>query len=362
MVTIKTPQNYIYGNGVLEKSGQQISKIGKNALIIGGKTALNAASNVFINSLKEYDIEYDIKELTGYPTRETISKFSSIVLESNKDVIIGVGGGKALDTAKAVGEKTKRPVVTIPTIAATCASWASISILYNEEGRFSEFGINQNSPLLILADSSIIANAPVRYLNAGIGDTIVKWYEFVPNLNINGDDINLKLSVKNAELALDILKSSGVKAQNEVINHSQGKAFDDVIDSVIFLAGLVGSIQGENPHGGFAHPFYNSVTLIPETRNRLHGEKVIFGLIVQLVLEKKSEEEIKDVLTFVKKFNLPFTLSQIGIIDNIKEKVEIIADDIVKNNSFYKTFGREFTKEEIEKAIFKADEIGREQQ
>lgn len=136
------------------KSGALIAPLGTRLLIIAVNKARNAVRPIFLESLEQAGVAYSIVEF----------------------------GGKVLDLSKAVGGKLGIPVVAVPTIAATCASWAAVSILYDDLGRFSGYIPNKRSPSLVLADTRVLATAPKRYLASGIGDTIVKWYETVVNL------------------------------------------------------------------------------------------------------------------------------------------------------------------------------------
>jgi glycerol dehydrogenase-like iron-containing ADH family enzyme len=358
MATVKTPEFYIRGPEVLKRAGELIAPFGKKALIIGGKTALRVVAGDFYPSLILYGIQYEVHELTGYPTQEAIDELAAHAAQTGIEVVIGIGGGRALDLAKGVGEATGVPVVTVPTIAATCAAWAALCAIYDEEGRFRFYSYPKSSPKLVLADTGILAAAPVRYLKAGIADTLAKWHEAAPNLKSSNNDLYLRLGIKTAELILDILHTEGPKALKEAQEGQAGQAFQDVVDAIILLAGLVGSVKGDKSFGGFAHPFYNSVTQIPETRSLLHGEKVIFGLLVQFVLEQRQEQEISAQVLWSRKLALPVTLKQLGIEKNLPEKVAAIAAEIMENLSFYQALDHEVTREEIVSAILQADKIG----
>jgi glycerol dehydrogenase len=359
MSLIQTPYEYVNEPNIIVKSGNYVKGLGKNALIIGGKTALSITQNDIVQSFKENDIEFSIKEFKGYPTKKIISEFAKFGEEQKIDVIVGVGGGRVIDTTKAVGNKLGIPIVAIPTIAATCASWAAVSIIYDEEGNQVDFFNSQKSANLILADTKILSEAPDRYLKAGIIDTIAKWYETEPNLKNNNDSLQLKIQIEIAKLAFNVLKETSFKYFKYKSDKDDLKDFKQIVDSIILLAGLVGSIKSNEFYGGIAHPFYNSSTQIPETRNKLHGEKVAFGILTQLVLEEKPREELIETFSLFKKFGVPITLKEIGIVDKIDEKINLIAKDVSEKSGFYRGINYELTSDIIKKAILEADNIGR---
>lgn len=360
MSLIQTPYEYINEPNIIGKSGNYVKGLGKNALIIGGKTALSITQNDIIKSFKENDIVFYLKKFTGYPTKKIISELAEFGEEQKIDVVVGVGGGRALDTTKAVGNKLNIPIVAIPTIAATCASWAAVSIIYDEEGTVVDFFDTQKSANLILADTKILSEAPDRYLKAGIIDTLAKWYESEPNLRNNNESLQLKIQIETAKLGFDILLEKSSKYFNSENRKNSINDFKQIVDSIILIAGLVNSIKSNEFYGGLAHPFYNSTTQIPETRNKLHGEKVAFGILAQLVLEGKRKDKLIETFNLFKNFGVPITLKEIGIINEIEEKVNFIAEDVSKKSAFYRGVNYQLTSDIIKKAILEADSIGRE--
>jgi glycerol dehydrogenase-like iron-containing ADH family enzyme len=360
MLTIKTPVSYINKPDIIDSAGDYIKKYGKKAFILGSKTPLKVVGNGFFSSLDNNQIEYIISEFNGFPTLEKAQSYAKIAEEFGADHIIAIGGGKVNDTSKVVGSLLKLPVIAIPTIAATCASWASVSILYDEEGSFKQAYWNDNSPVLILADTRIIATAPARFINAGIVDTLAKWYETVPNLKIAKEDITLNISVNGAKIAFDLLKEQGQKAVEDGQKQVITKEVMDTVDAIIYLAGFVGSFTGEEFYGGFAHPFYNASTRLPNTRFRLHGEKVSFGLLVQQVLENKPESEVIETIKDFSRYNLALTLKDIGIDERKEEDVNVIAESIIKEFSGFNKLGIGLNVKEIEDSIFKTDALVKE--
>lgn len=357
MIKIKAPNTYINEENILQHAGGYISKFGNYALILGGKTALKAVETDFFESLDNEKIKYEIEEFSGYCTFANIDKYAELSNRLGTNIVIGIGGGKVLDLVKAIGEKTNLPVVTVPTIAATCAAWSALSVIYNDRGEHTDYWLLEKSPKLILADTNIISKAPDRYLNAGIGDTIVKWYEAIPHLSDNSD-ITLRIGLQTAKLALNILEKYvdelDVKSEESYAKNQ----YKDVIDSIIILAGLVGSINGGKHRAAIGHAIHNALTYISDTKGTLHGEKVIFGLIVQFVLEGKSEEEIIKLINLLNKLELPVTLAQLGIKDNIDDKIKTIVNSVNFNSSELENLNFKVNKDLIGKAIIKVDELG----
>lgn len=358
MITTKAPREYISGIDILGKVGERLSAIAHRAMIIGGKTALARVGEELLSGLDRQKIRHTTAVLTGYPTLEAGEIFSEKAKESGSDAIIGIGGGRAMDAAKAAGFFSGIPVVTVPTIAATCAAYAGCSILYDDQGVFLETLNLERSPDLIFADYAVLAKAPVRYLRAGIADTLAKWYEFEPTLRRHAD-LYLRLRVKDAELAREILWEKAGPAVDAAIRHEPSREFSDVADAVLFLAGVAGSVKGDLFYGGFAHPFYNCLSRIPETRGGLHGEKVSFGLVVEAVLEGRTDAEKKGLVRLLAALKQPLTLEALGIRTDVPGAVALVAEKLAGSLRDYPMPARPLSPEEIAKAIFEADRIGR---
>ncbi|MFL0194964.1 iron-containing alcohol dehydrogenase family protein [Clostridium sp. WILCCON 0269] len=358
MIRIKTPEVYVNEINALEKSGEYISKLGNYALIVGGKSALQAVEKKFFKSFNKEKIQYYTEEYSGYCTFKAIDKYTELANKLGVNLIIGVGGGTILDLAKAIGERANLYVVTIPTIAATCAAWSALSVIYNENGEHTDYFLLEKSPKLVLVDISVIKEAPIRYLNAGIGDTIAKWYEIVPNLSGN-NDINLKIGLQTAKLALDILKNyiNGLHKKSDD-NDIGNQQYKDVIDSIIILAGFVGSINNGKHIAAMGHAIHDSFTHIPDTKYTLHGEKVIFGLIVQFLLEGKDDEEIEGLIDVLNKLKLPVTLQQLGIEDDVNKKILSIVNGVDIHSKELDKLNFKVNSTLIKEAIIKANRLG----
>ncbi len=360
MVTVKAPAAYYNEPGLLKRSGEYIHTLGSHALIIGGHTALSITEEALQASLIAAGIRVEIKTFAGQCTVEEIGAYTAIAKQLQVDIIIAVGGGKVLDLSKAVAEDAGLPIVTIPTIPATCAAWSALTVLYDERGQAAGYRPLLHSPALVLADTDLLAQAPPRYLAAGIGDTLVKWYEFAVNLSGNAGSVALRSSVATARLALDILERHATTVYKEAgqPGYEPDAAFTEVTDAIIWLAGLVGSIQDGSVHAAIAHGLHDSLTRIEETHDRLHGEKVAFGLLTQWVLEGKSGVELERLASWLHELDLPITLDQLGITADVQPSAVSIAEGLVLREGAAAQLNFAVTTEAVQAAIIQANELG----
>ena len=167
---------YTVGPDAYEDIVNICSAYGKKAAIIGGRKALAAAEPQIRKAVEGSGIEITgTFWYGGEASRENMDMLRPQVADA--DMIFAVGGGKAIDTCKVLAHETNRPFFTFPTIASTCASCTSLGIVYHPDGSLREYAFSKIPPNHIFINTEIIANAPARYLWAGMGDTMAKHYE-----------------------------------------------------------------------------------------------------------------------------------------------------------------------------------------
>ncbi|MFW5402291.1 iron-containing alcohol dehydrogenase family protein [Yersinia sp. 1252 StPb PI] len=329
MLAIKTPQNYLNQDGVTEKVGQFIAPLAQKVLIVTSPRAWQSVGVSVITSLQRHHISFHISYLPGDCTRTAIDALVVQAQQLGSELILGVGGGRVLDSAKAVGETLGQlPVITLPTIAATCAAWSPISVIYDEAGAHIGPLSLTRLPVWVLVDSQTIARTAPRYLNAGIVDALAKWYEFLPYLRKGDDGLALILKSQVAKQALDTFNTYGQQAIAANQRQEVSVALRKVIDAVIALAGLANSMADDIPRIGIAHAIHNSMTRLPELHHWLHGEKVGFGLVVQSFIEHEQEADRDELLSLLHRFGCPLTLEDLGFKHN-DEQVKKIAKGVV---------------------------------
>jgi uncharacterized oxidoreductase len=305
------PAEYICNTDVL--SGLEDKLLARNikkALILTG-TKSWAALRPFFPKLEK--VETAVELYRGECSLAEIARVSEIAKALGADAIIGAGGGKVLDIAKAVAHDTGIKSVLIPTLASNCAPWTPLSVLYTEEGTMTHYTIFPGSVDLLLVEPRVLLSAPVPMLIAGIGDTIAKWYEADVQISRFEDPpITLKIAHYTAKLCADEMFEN---AEAAIADARQGKlshAFIKVAETIIMLGGMVGGFGDTYGRTAGAHSVHNGMTIAPESHGALHGDKVAYGVLVQLLLEGK-EDEAERLKEFCQKIGLPVSLKEAGI-------------------------------------------------
>lgn len=311
MLAIKSPQTYYHKAGIRALTGEYIAPLAKHIAIITTTQAWKAVNPELEASLQSQNIQYRVEFLHGECSEEAIAEHTAKVKEQGAELVLGIGGGRVLDTAKGVGNLLDNvAIVTFPTVAATCAAWSPITIVYNAAGGHVRSQPLTKMPVLVLVDSEVIAKSDVRFLKAGIVDALAKWYEFRPYQQKNGDSLALNLKVQAARFAVDTFIEFGQQAVEDNRQQRVTPALVKVIDANIAVAGMANSMRDDFPAPGVAHALHNRMTHQPELHDWLHGEKVGFGLLLQSILENHGGEPDAELLALLKQFGAPLQMPQ----------------------------------------------------
>ena len=257
---------------------------------------------------------------TGHCSESDVKQLAAKAGDDRR-VVIGIGGGTLLDTAKALARRLQLPFVAIPTIAATCAAWTPLSVWYNDAGQALHFEIFDDANYLVLVEPEIILRAPEAYLLAGIGDTLAKWYEAVV---LAPQPETLPLTVRlgiNGALAIrDVLLESSEQALADKERGELTQAFRDVVDAIIAGGGMVGGLGERYTRVAAAHAVHNGLTVLPQTEKFLHGTKVAYGILVQSAL-LGQDEVLAQLIAAYQRVSLPTTLAALDV--DIQNQAEI---------------------------------------
>jgi glycerol dehydrogenase len=277
----------------------------------------------------------------------------------NSRVIIGAGGGKVLDAARAVADDLGLPIVNCPTIASSDAPCSALSVIYTEEGVFQEYRFYRKNPDLVLVDTHVVAQAPPRLLVAGMGDALATWFE--AKTCVEGHIRNMRGGASTrsaemlAELCYHILIEDGPDALRAVQTQVVNPALERLVEANTLLSGLGFESSGL----AAAHAVHNGLTAAPPTHEYYHGEKVAYGLLVQLVLEGKPRSVIDPVLAFSSEVGLPITLAEVGLADLPRDMLEQIATRATAEGETMHNEPFEVRPDMVADALLAADAIGR---
>ncbi len=307
---------------------EEIEKF-NNILIVTGEKSFDAIKENFLPIMKNK--KYTIKKYMGECSYEHSQDIISSTSSEKFDLVIAAGGGKAVDTGKIIASKLNLNLFAIPTIASTCAGTSSVCVVYNNDHSFKDLYFPKTAPEKIFIDLETINNAPNKYLWAGIGDTLGKYYE----VNLKKENLSEKDSKINFPSLMGIELANNCK--NIILENSEKAYYDlgiteefkQVVLTIVVNTGMVSNLVDEFFNGGIAHSVFYGLTILPSVeKNHLHGEVVAFGILVQLLIEKKYEE-YSLLLDFYNKLKLPISLKEIVLFDNFLEKEDEILESIL---------------------------------
>ena len=302
---------YTVGPDAYEDIGAVCPAYGKKVAVIGGKRALAAAADAIVASAEKAGMEVvGVFWYGGEASRENMDMLRPQVADA--DMIFAVGGGKAIDTCKVLAHETNRPFFTFPTIASTCASCTSLGIIYHPDGSLREYSFSKIPPNHIFINTEVIANAPDKYLWAGMGDTMAKHYECTISSRNDTPAHSDAMGIALSSMCAEPIIRWGQQAMADCKAHKVTHELTEVILGIIISTGFVSNFVQVDYTTGLAHAIYNGFTVLPSTEanHHLHGEVVSYGILVMLTIDKQYEERDK-LYRFSRSIGLPTCLRDI---------------------------------------------------
>lgn len=363
------PTKYVQGEDELLNLGYFVQTYGKSALLIAHPDDVKRVKAQLDTTEENFNITFVESGFAGECSRQEVSRLQALAKEKRCDCTIGLGGGKAIDTAKCVAEGDN--LIIVPTIAATDAPTSHSAVLYTPDGAFDDYAYFKQSPSVILVDTKVVANAPTRFLVSGMGDALSTYFEARANVQ-SFTKVNAGLPCgfregkcpeakgTNAAFVLakacyESLMEDGIKAKMASDMNVVTPALENIIETNIFLSGL----GFESGGLAAAHAIHDGLTILEGTHGYFHGEKVAFGTLCQLALENAPMEEIIEVLDFCDAIGLPMCLEDIGVSTvSDEELLEVAEKACIPEESIY-AMPFPITVEAVAASIKTADEIGK---
>lgn len=305
--------SYQVGGHILEQSGGLIARFGRRALIVGGEKGMAAAMPALETALRDGGVTIAGRAWYGGEcTYAHMDRLAALGRAAGADVVLGVGGGKALDTAKGCARKMNAPVITVPTIAATCAAVTKLSVVYDENSVFKECMLYDTPPAFALIDTALLARSPARYLLAGIGDALAKHVECSFTTRGRALPHACGMAVALSKAAYEPHFQYAKAALADMARFEATMAVEQAALANIVTTGMVSLMLEEVYNGGVAHALFYGLTTLPDfEKNCLHGHAVGYGVLVQLALDGQTAEYAR-LRALYGEIGMPKRLGELG--------------------------------------------------
>jgi glycerol dehydrogenase len=322
--TLISPLRYVQARGALARLGEFLSPVGSNPLVVADDVVWGLIEDRVKQSFDAAGLAVQRTGFGTYTTAAEVDRIAAVVEETRADVVVGVGGGSAIDAVKAAGHLRGIRWASVPTVASTDAPCSALSVIYTDDGAFEEYRFFPHNPDLVLVDTGLVAGAPARFLVAGVGDALATWIEAravaAANASTMAGGLPLATGTALAKLSWEILWENALPAIDAVNEHLVTPAVEKVVEANTLLSGL----GFESGGLAAAHAVHNGLTAAPQTHGLTHGEKVNIGSVTQLVLENAPIAEIEDFVRFTTRVGLPNTLTEIGLtVDDVEDLTRV---------------------------------------
>ncbi|MGG2019763.1 glycerol dehydrogenase [Pseudomonas sp. AO-1] len=365
------PGRYIQGYKELDRLQMHVAWFGRRLMVITTQGRLDSLYQALITQFANTKTELHFEIFSGEVTRQEIQRLTTQTRRLECDGVVGVGGGKVIDIAKAVANQRKLPLCIVPTVVSNDAPTSSLSVLYTETGAFDDVVFYERSPDVVVVDTWIIAQAPVRLLVAGMGDALSTYFEARTCVEADRDNFlgnadsgmeegachakATQTSMAIAELCYRVLLQDGLQARRAAEHKCVTKAFNRVVEANALMSGIGFESNGV----ATAHAVYCGFSELGRRATMYHGEYVAFGTLVMLVLEGKSSRELDAVLRFCLSVGLPVTFDDLGLADITPDELDSVARTASDPGQTSKVEPFEVTFDEMKAALICASDLGR---
>ncbi|HFH9837602.1 TPA: iron-containing alcohol dehydrogenase family protein [Streptococcus suis] len=345
------PGQYIAAQGSLKELPERL-RLFRQPVVITGKKSYAAFVKHFGRECDWPVLFYD-----GTASYEDMERLAAQAKELGADVLVGIGGGKVMDTTKGTADRIGVEVVLVPTLAATCACSTPLLVAYYPDHSFKSVDYCQRSGFMTLVDYNLLIEAPKQYLISGISDTLAKWYELEAiHRGKNPAELPalIQLALATASVSKNILLEDTEAALLAADQKKVTPAFKRMVDTIYAVAANVGCQTSDYVSG--AHAIHNGLTVLPETHSIVHGIKVAYGILVQLCVTG-NEEEVLQLFPYYKKNNFLYSWDQLNITENKQTAQLKVARHAASQEETFILLNPSLTPDDILVAINRLDEL-----
>jgi len=315
------PTRYVQGPGAVGELGTLTERLTKLPLLV-----VDADVLPFVEA--QLATAFAGRNTTTIAFRGEVTQASIDALArqaSDADCVIGIGGGKGLDAAKGVAFKLHLPFIAVPSIASNDSPTGRSMAIYNDDHVLVAIETIADSPLLVVADTQLIANAPARFLRTGMGDALAKKFEAERAVADGASNFfgtrQLRTALAIADACYQTLREHGVAAMAAAERHEPDEAFEAVVEANVLMAGLAWESGGLS----YAHAVVRGLVKARGAAAAPHGDHVGYATLVQLAIEDRDDAFIHDVIGFNRSVGLPVSLGELGMTSPTKAEIAEIA-------------------------------------
>ncbi len=305
--TVDLPRKIVVGSGVLARIGEYLAQVfgrDMSVLVVSGPHVSKQYYPVAANSLSEHGFSFDLVVAAD----ASVDTARAVAEESRRDrvdVIIGLGGGKAIDVAKYAAAVTGKGLVSAPTVASHDGITSPFASLKGFDKPISK---KAKTPNAIVIDLDVIRGAPRRYNIAGFGDLIGK-YTAVLDWRL-AHKLRLEYYGEYAA-SLALMSARHVSQYVDEIAAGTLEGVRVLVEALV-SSGVAMCIAGSTrPASGSEHLFAHALHVVAE-RKPLHGEAVGVGTIMMSYLHGKNWRRIRALL---KRVGAPVDAEGLGVTD-----------------------------------------------
>ena len=240
-----------------------------------------------------------------------IRRTAEYIVKNGFDTVVGIGGGKALDYARAITHFADVKIVLVPTLCATNASVSTLSVIYSPDGqKLQAYWRMDNAPELVLADTRVLIGTGPRVLAAGIGDIFSTYCEAVCNQKITGRyDISPQFANEAIQLSVDLLLRQAPQAMDAMRRKTVTPAFESVVSMILHNCGPLNMICTT----GYAHILDELFLAFDAAHAVPHGLRVGYATLAMLRMSGFDDAYVLKAARFCDSVGIPVSLAALGL-------------------------------------------------
>lgn len=319
------PLRYVQGPGALGALGALLAPYGDRPLVVTDAYVRELLGERLTESLTRGGLSPQFLELTGEITATAVDVLAAAARRGGAGVVVGVGGGKSLDAAKAVSLRLGVPVVTVPSVASNDSPTSSAIAMYDDEHRLVSVDKLPANPHAVVVDTELVAAAPVAFLRSGIGDAVAKKFEAAACWAGSGVTTlgtrPLRIGSVIAAACYDVLREHGPAG----LAACERGEVDDSLEALVEAVVLLGGLGFENGGLSLAHSLTRGLMQARGARGAMHGQQVAWATLVQVVAEQAPADEVADLRSYLLEIGLPTELGALGMDSPSADEIRAIA-------------------------------------